>query len=72
MPAVMIRQLEALAKMMMETSGAAQRRLLLDQAEMILRASERSVTEASDRADVQRRFDAVLMADAGLAPGEAA
>ena len=72
MPAVMIRQLEALAKMMMETSGAGQRRLLLDQAEMIQRASERSVTEASDRADVRRRFEAVLMAEAGLALGEAA
>jgi len=72
MPAVMIRQLEALAKMMMETSGAGQRRLLLDQAEMIQRASERSVTEASDRADVRRRFEAVLMAEAGLALREAA
>jgi uncharacterized membrane protein len=72
MPAVMIRQLEALAKMMMETSGASQRRLLLDQAEMIQRAGERSVPEASDRADVRRRFEAVLTADATLALREAA
>ena len=72
MPAVMIRQLETLAKMMMETSGAGQRRLLLDQAEMIQRASERSVAEASDRADVRRRFEAVVMAEAGLALREAA
>jgi uncharacterized membrane protein len=72
MPAVMIRQLEALAKMMMETSDAGQRRLLLDQAEMIQRASERSVPEASDRADVWRRFEAVLTAEAGLAGREAA
>jgi uncharacterized membrane protein len=72
MPAVMIRQLEALAKMMLETSDVGQRRLLLDQAEMIQRASERSVTEASDRADVQRRFEAVLMAEAGLALRDAA
>ena len=64
MPAVMIRQLETLAKMMTETSDASQRRLLLDQAEMIQRASERSVTEASDRADVRRRFEAVLTAEA--------
>jgi hypothetical protein len=68
----MIRQLEALAKMMMETSGASQRRLLLDQAEMIQRASERSVPEASDRADVWRRFEAVLTAEAGLADREIA
>jgi len=72
MPAVMIRQLEALAKMMLETSDAGQRRLLLDQAEMIQRASERSVTEASDRADVRRRFEAVLMTEAGLALRDAA
>jgi len=58
--------------MMMETSGASQRRLLLDQAEMIQRASERSVAEASDRADVRRRFEAVLTAAAGLARCEAA
>jgi hypothetical protein len=32
MPAVMIRQLEALAKIMAETSSAGQRRVLLDQA----------------------------------------
>jgi uncharacterized membrane protein len=67
MPAVMIRQLEALAKMMTETTDVGQRRLLLDQAEMIQRASERSVAEASDRADVQRRFEAVLTAEVGLA-----
>src|SRR5689334_6005896 len=72
MPAVMIRQLEALAKMMTETSDAGQRRLLLDQAEMIQRASERSVAEASDRADVGRRFEAVLTAEAALAGREAA
>jgi len=72
MPAVMIRQLEALAKMMTETSDASQRRLLLHQAEMIQRASERSVAEASDRTDVWRRFEAVLTAEAALARREAA
>jgi uncharacterized membrane protein len=68
----MIRQLEALAKMMTETSSASQRRLLLDQAEMIQRACERSVAEASDRDDVQRRFEAVAVAAAGLTRHEAA
>jgi uncharacterized membrane protein len=72
MPAVMIRQLETLAKMMTETSDASQRRMLLDQAEMIQRASERSVAEASDRDDVRRRFEAVLTTEAGLAGWEAA
>ena len=72
MPAVMIRQLEALTKMMTETTDAGQRRLLLDQAEMIQRACERSVAEASDRADVQRRFEAVLTAETALVRREAA
>jgi uncharacterized membrane protein len=70
MPAVMIRQLEALAKIMAETSGAGQRRVLIDQALMIERASERSVPEEADRADVRRRFEAVLAIEAGLADRE--
>ena len=41
-----------------------QRELLLQQAEMILRSSEESVPEQADRADVRRRYDAVLSADA--------
>ena len=66
MPAIMIRQLDAIARIMMETTGPRQRRVLLDQAGMIQRASERSVTEESDRADVLRRYDAVLLIDARL------
>ena len=62
MPAVMIRQLEALAKIMAETSSAGQRRVLLDQAAMIQRASERSVPEKADRDDVRRRYEDVLAA----------
>jgi uncharacterized membrane protein len=65
MPAVMIRQLEALAKIMDETSSAGQRHVLLDQAAMIQRASERSVPEAADRDDVRRRYEAVLAAGSG-------
>jgi uncharacterized membrane protein len=72
MPAVMIRQLEALAKIMAETSNAGQRRVLLDQAAMIDRASERSVPEAADRADVRRRYEAVLTIEARLASHESA
>jgi uncharacterized membrane protein len=70
MPAIMIRQLDAIAKIMMETTGPAQRRVLLDQAGMIQRASERTVGEEADRADVQRSFEAVCMIGAGLAGGE--
>jgi uncharacterized membrane protein len=60
MPAVMIRQLEALAKIMADTSSAGQRHVLLDQAAMIDRLCERTVPEACDRADVRRRYEAVL------------
>ena len=62
MPAVMIRQLDALTKIMAETSGAAERRVLLEQAAMIQRANERSVPEGADRADVRRRYEEVLAA----------
>jgi len=62
MPAVMIRQLDALAKVMAYTTSSGQRELLLEQAAMIMRASEESVPEAADRADVRRRHDAVLAA----------
>ena len=60
MPAVMIRMLEALARIMAETTTEGQRRVLLEQAAMINRACERSVPEASDRADIQRRYEAIL------------
>jgi uncharacterized membrane protein len=62
MPAVMIRQLEGLAKVMASTASAHQQRLVLDQAEMIMHGCEESVPEKSDRADVRRRYDAVLAA----------
>ena len=60
MPAVMIRQLEALGRIMEYTSTPAQRAVLLQQAEMILRESEDSVAEPMDRQDVRRRYDAVV------------
>ena len=62
MPAVLIRQLEALAKIMFETTTGAQRELLLGQAEMIRRLAQESVGEASDREDVERAYEAVLAA----------
>lgn len=67
MPAVMIRQLEALTKIMEETSTAGQRRVLLDQAAMIDRLSDRTIAEATDRADVRRRYEAILTLAARLA-----
>ncbi len=66
-PAVMIRMLEALGRIMAETTSQGQRRVLLDQAAMIDRASERSVPEAADRADIRRRYEVILTMDARLA-----
>jgi uncharacterized membrane protein len=62
MPAVLIRQLEALEKIMDDTTTDDQRRLLLDQAAMILQASEESVPEPADRADVARAYQDVVEA----------
>ena len=72
MPAIMIRQLDTIAKIMLDTTGPAQRRVLLDQADMIQRASERTVSEEADRADVRRNFEAVCMVHARLAGEEPA
>jgi uncharacterized membrane protein len=62
MPAVMIRQLDGIAKVMAHTTSLTQREVLLEQAAMILRASEESVPEAADRADVRLRYDLVQAA----------
>jgi uncharacterized membrane protein len=66
MPAVLIRQLESLTKIMDHTTTSEQRELLLRQAAMIFQASEESVPEPSDRADVRREYDEVLAAAASL------
>jgi uncharacterized membrane protein len=63
MPAVMIRQLEALAKIVPYTTSAEQREILLEQAEMIVRVSEESVPEAADRADVLEAHQRLLEAN---------
>jgi uncharacterized membrane protein len=71
MPAVMIRQLDALAKIMERAVAPDDRQVLLDQAAMIERLSAASVDEESDRADVRRAYQRVLDVHAGLtaAPG---
>jgi uncharacterized membrane protein len=66
MPAVLIRQLESLTKIMDHTTTSEQRELLLRQAAMIFQSSEESVPEPSDRADVRREYDEVLAAAASL------
>ena len=62
MPAVMIRQLDALEKVMEYTTTAAQRDVLIEQARRIQTGNLESVPEAADRADVTRAYDAVLAA----------
>ena len=69
MPAVMIRQLDALTKIMEETETAEQRQLLLSQAAMIMRLCERTVGEENDRADVEREHTALLEAAARVEAG---
>jgi len=71
MPAVMIRELEAISKIMTQTASTGQRRVLLEQAAMIERASERSVSEEADRADVRRRYEAILTIESRLAQRQA-
>jgi uncharacterized membrane protein len=66
MPAVMIRQLDALSKIMERATAPEDCRLLLGQAAMIERLSLSTVDEESDRADVQRAYQAVLRVHAGL------
>jgi uncharacterized membrane protein len=62
MPAVLIRQLDALAEIMRATVSDEQRAVLLDQADMIDRLNTATVAEPADRADVHRRYLLVLAA----------
>jgi uncharacterized membrane protein len=62
MPAVMIRQLDGLTRIMALTAAPERRKVLMEQAEMILRSSEESVPDPSDRADVRRAYEVLLKA----------
>jgi len=72
MPAVMIRQLDALAKIMERATAPEDRQLLLDQAAMIERLSTASVGEESDRDDVSRAHQRVRDVHASLGAPSAA
>ncbi|MFE3054052.1 DUF2254 domain-containing protein [Nocardia sp. NPDC059239] len=65
MPAVMIRQLEALAQIADHTTDPERRSILLEQAAMIVRSARESVPEDADLQDVLRRYR-VLVGDAEL------
>jgi uncharacterized membrane protein len=60
MPAVLIRMIDALAAIGEETTSPVQRRVLLRQAEAILRSAEESVPEPNDLADIQDRYRRLL------------
>jgi phenylalanyl-tRNA synthetase beta subunit len=61
---VLIRQLDAVSKIMDHATTAEQRELLMAQATMIYEASEESVPEPNDRDDVRHEYDLVLAAAA--------
>jgi uncharacterized membrane protein len=59
MPAIYIRQLENFSKVMVAARTLEQRDVVRYHAEMILRASEETVQEATDRRDVRAAYDAL-------------
>jgi uncharacterized membrane protein len=59
MPAVLIRQLDALSTVM-EVAPPGRAPVLLEQAAMIARVSERTVPELADQADVTARYQTLL------------
>jgi uncharacterized membrane protein len=69
MPAVMIRQLDALSEIMEETGTETQRELLLTQASKTMRLCETTVPEETDRADVERAYASLLEVTARVAAG---
>jgi uncharacterized membrane protein len=66
MPAVLIRQLDVLSKIM-AVAPPGRSRVLLDQAAMIARVGERSVPEPADQADIAARHQALLAVHARAA-----
>jgi uncharacterized membrane protein len=60
MPAVMIRQLDALTEILEQAPLPEQRKVLLEQAEMIRTLCLETVPEKADREDVLRRYDTLV------------
>jgi uncharacterized membrane protein len=60
MPAVMIRQLEALTEILEQAPLPEQSKVLLEQAEMIRTLCLETVPEKGDREDVLRRYDTLI------------
>ncbi len=60
MPAIMIRQLDAIAKIIEQVPDRTRRTALIRQAEAIQRSNSATVADPSDRDDVTRHYEAVL------------
>jgi len=60
MPAIMIRQLDAIAKVIEQVPDRRRRTALIRQAEAIQRSNLATVPDASDRDDVTQRYEAVM------------
>jgi uncharacterized membrane protein len=56
MPAVLIRLIDSLGSIMLDTTSVEQRDVLRRQAEMVLRLSEQSVTEPNDLEEIRFRY----------------
>jgi uncharacterized membrane protein len=60
MPAIMIRQLDALVKVIEQTPDRTRRTVLIRQAAAIQRANLATVADPADRNDVTQRYEAVM------------
>jgi uncharacterized membrane protein len=60
MPAIMIRQLDAVAKILEQVTDRNHRTVLIRQAEAIQRSNLATVPDPSDRDDVTERYDAIM------------
>ena len=70
MPAVIIRMIDALAAIGDLTTTPEQRRILLRQADAILRSAERSVSEPDDSADIRAHYERLVRKLAGTRGGD--
>lgn len=66
MPAVLIRMLDSISVVANSTTTQAQRDALLNQAQMIMRSAEKSISEENDLADINVRFERAMVS---LVPG---
>jgi len=64
MPAVLIRLIDSLGSIMLDTTSAEQRAVLRRQADMVLRLSEETVTEPNDLEEIRFRFRRIPGEDA--------